>query len=162
MTATSIEPRRTLRPLPYPLAAYYDAYGTLAEEPEFDQRGRVLRLPMITVATLRYTSPDVNALALRTRGRATEASILLAAWAHRGHMTAWEIAEEFQERYFGARSRGFTRGLDYYRRIPRKGFDLIAATDALGYVQWSCDIEDADDWRKFQTVRLSEAMTQAH
>lgn len=153
---TSIEPRRAIRPLPYPHADYYDRYATLSDEPPIE-RSKVLRLPAVTVATLRYTVPAVDDLRPTTRGLATEASILLAAWRDRRHMTGWTIAEEFQDRWYGGRSRGFTRGLDVYRRLPRKGFDLLVATDALGLVQWYCDIPDADD-RHYKTVRLSEAL----
>ena len=158
MSVTSIEPRNGSRPLPFPLASYYERYADLPDEPEIDRRGKLLRLPATTVATLRYEAPDVNNMHLATRGTATEASILLAAWRDRRHMSAWSIAEEFQERYYGGRNRGFTRGLDVYKRIPRRGFDLIAATESLGYVRWECDIEDPDDWRRYRTVRLSEAL----
>lgn len=154
--ATSILARETPRALPYPLAAYYDRYADLADEPEFIAPSKVLRLPAVTVATLRYTAPDVNDLHLATRGEATEASILLAAWRGRRDLTGWAVAEEFQDRYYGGRNRGFTRGLDTYRRLPRKGFDLLTATDALGYVQWWCDIPTDD--RHYRTVRLGEAL----
>jgi hypothetical protein len=156
--ATSILPREATRPLPFPLAAYYDRYADLADEPEFIVPSKVLRLPAVAVATLRYTAPDVNDLRLATRGLATEASILLAAWRGRRDLTGWTVAEEFQERYYGGRTRGFTRGLDTYRRLPRKGFDLLVATERLGLVQWFADIEDPDDWRKYRTIRLSEAL----
>lgn len=159
MSAPSILARQDSRPLPFPLDSYYERYATLAVEPEFVHHGKVLRLPMVSVATLRYTAPDVNDLRLTTRGTATEASILLAAWTHRRQMSAWNIAEEFQERYYGGRTRGFTRGLGSYRNIPRKGFDLLAATDALGYVQWWCDVP-ADD-RHYKTVRLRDALARA-
>lgn len=66
------------------------------------------------------------------------------------------MAEEFQDRYFGGRTRGFTRGLDTYRRLPRKGFDLLVATEALGYVRWFADVP-VDD-RHYETVRLGEAL----
>lgn len=154
--ATSILARETPRALPYPLATYYDRYATLADEPEFIIPSKVLRLPAVTVATLRYTAPDVNDLYPTTRGLATEASILLAAWRGRSDLTGWTVAEEFQDRYYGGRTRGFTRGLDTYRRIPRKGFDLLTATDALGYVQWWCDIPTDD--RHYRTVRLTDAL----
>lgn len=152
---TSIEPRRAIRPLPYPHAAYYDRYATLSDEPKIE-RSKVLQLPAVTVATLRYTAPDVNDMHFATRGTATEASILLAAWRERRHQTGWTIAEEFQDRYYGGRNRGFTRGLDVYRRLPRKGFDLLVATDQLGYVQWWCDVPTDD--RHYETVRLKDAL----
>lgn len=153
---TSILARETPRALPYPLASYYDRYAELADEPELIVPSKVLRLPAVTVATLRYTAPDVNDLHLTTRGLVTEASILLAAWRSRSDLTGWTVAEEFQDRYFGGRNRGFTRGLDVYRRIPRNGFDLLAATEALGYVQWWCDIPIDD--RHYRTVRLADAL----
>lgn len=153
--ATSIEPRRANRPLPYPLAPYYEQHAQLADEPEI-ARSKVLRLPAVTVATLRYTAPAVDDLVLTTRGLATEASILLAAWRTRSHLTGWTVAEEFQDRYYGGRTRGFTRGLDTYRRLPRKGFDLLTATEALGLVQWWCDAPTDD--RHYKTIRLSEAL----
>lgn len=152
---SSILARETTRPLPFPLAPYYDRYADLTDEPPIE-RSKLLRLPAVTVATLRYTAPDPNDLALTTRGTATEASILLAAWRTRSHLTGWTVAEEFQDRYFGGRTRGFTRGLDVYRRLPRKGFDLLAATETLGYVQWWCDAPTDD--RHYKTVRLSEAL----
>jgi hypothetical protein len=152
----SILPREATRPLPYPLAPYYEQHAHLADEPEI-ARSKVLRLPAVTVATLRYTAPDVNDLHLATRGLTTEASILLAAWRGRRDLTGWTVAEEFQERYYGGRTRGFTRGLDVYRRLPRKGFDLLAATEALGYVQWWCDVPTDD--RHYKTIRLSEALS---
>ena len=148
-------PGRAFRALPYPHEQYYEQYAHLADEPPI-QRSQVLRLPAVTVATLRYTAPDVNDLHLTTRGLVTEASILLAAWRSRSDLTGWTVAEEFQDRYFGGRNRGFTRGLDVYRRIPRKGFDLLAATEALGYVQWWCDIPIDD--RHYRTVRLADAL----
>ena len=158
MSAQLILARQDSRPLPYPLDAYYERYATLAVEPAFADRGKVLRLPMVTVATLRYTAPDVEDLRPTTRGTTTEASILLAAWGKRRHMSAWEVAEEFQDRYFRGGTRGFTRGLEPYRNVPRKGFDLLAATDALGLVEWWCDVPSTADYRRFDTVRLKDAL----
>lgn len=148
-------PGRAFRALPYPHEQYYEQYAHLADEPPI-QRSQVLRLPAVTVATLRYTAPDVNDMQFTTKGTATEASILLAAWRERRHQTGWTIAEEFQDRYYGGRNRGFTRGLDVYRRLPRKGFDLLVATDRLGLVQWWCDIPTDD--RHYRTVRLADAL----
>lgn len=154
--ATSIEPRRDARPLPYPHTEYLRNYATLADEPPIE-RSNVLRLPAVSVATLRYTAPDPDDLHPTTRGLATEASILLAAWRNRRDLSGWTVAEELHERYWPtSRLRGFTRGLDTYRRLPRKGFDLLTATDALGYVQWWCDIPTDD--RHYRTVRLGEAL----
>ncbi|WP_448232593.1 hypothetical protein [Microbacterium lacticum] len=114
-------------------------------------------MPAVSVATLRYTAPDPDDLHPTTRGLATEASILLAAWRNRRDLSGWTVAEELHERYWPtSRLRGFTRGLDTYRRLPRKGFDLLTATDALGYVQWWCDIPTDD--RHYRTVRLTEAL----
>lgn len=154
--ATSILARETPRALPYPLATYYDRYAELVDEPEFIIPSKILRLPAVTVATLRYTAPDVNDLHPTTRGQATEASILLAAWRGRRDLTGWTVAEEFQDRYYGGRNRGFTRGLNVYKRLPRRGFDLLTATEALGYVQWWCDIPTDD--RHYRTVRLADAL----
>lgn len=87
---TSILPRRTIRPLPYPHSDYYDRYATLSDEPPVEQ-SKILRLPSVTVATLRYTAPAVDDMRPMTRGTATEASILLAAWRERGRMTGWTV-----------------------------------------------------------------------
>lgn len=145
-------------PIPFPLASYYERYADLTDEPLIE-RSKLLRLPAVTVATLRYTAPDPNDLALTTRGTATEASILLAAWRTRSHLTGFTVAEELHERYWPtSRLRGFTRGFEPFRNLPRRGFDLIVATDALGYVQWFADVVDPDDDRRYRTVRLSEAL----
>lgn len=148
-------PGRAFPARPYPHEQYYEQHAHLADEPPIP-RSQVLRLPAVTVATLQYTAPAVDDLVLTTRGQATEASILLAAWRGRRDLTGWTVAEEFQDRYYGGRNRGFTRGLDTYRRLPRKGFDLLVATDALSYVQWWCDIPTDD--RHYRTVRLGEAL----
>lgn len=150
-------PGRAFPALPYPHEQYYEQHAHLADETPI-QRSQVLRLPAVTVATLRYVAPDPDDLHPTTRGLATEASILLSAWRSRRDLSGWTVAEELQDRYFGGRTRGFTRGLDTYRRLPRKGFDLLVATDRLGLVQWFADIEDPDDWRKYRSVRLSEAL----
>lgn len=153
----SILARDTDRALPYPHPEYFRDYATLPPEPPIE-RSMILRLPAVTVATLRYTAPPADDLHPTSRGLATEASILLAAWARRRDLSGWTVAEEFQDRYYGGRNRGFTRGLETYRRVPRKAFDLLAATDQIGLVQWWCDIEDPDDWRRFETVRLTDAL----
>lgn len=45
-----------LTPIPYPLASYYEAYPRLQDEPPIE-RSNLLRLPALTVASLRYVSP---------------------------------------------------------------------------------------------------------
>lgn len=146
-----------LAPIPYPLASYYEAFPRLQDEPPIE-RSNLLRLPALTIASLRFTAPDVNDLHLATRGLATEASILLAAWRDR-HMTGWAVATELHERYWPTSPlRGFRRGLQPFRNVPRRGYDLIASIEALGYVQFYADVEDPSDWRRYRTVRLGEAL----
>lgn len=162
MSATSTIARNQTAPLAPASSAYAAAISNLPDEPRFTPRGDtpLLRLPMITVATLRH-DPITRPVLPATRGLVSEASMRLVILDAEGTRSAWSIAEEFQEIYFGGRTRGFTRGLNVYKRIPRKGFDLLRGIDALGLIPLYCDVEDPTDWRRFQTVRLGEAIARA-
>lgn len=158
-------PVQAMRPLGGPLAHYLAQAPDLPKEPEFGISGDtpMLRLPMVSLATLRYEAASVASMHPQTRGVVTEASIRLAHWRWQGRKrTAWYIAEELQEIYFSGRTAGHGRSLDPYRRVPRKGLDLIRAVDELGCggIGWYCDVPSAVDWRRFQTVRLTDALAQ--
>lgn len=154
-----------MRPLDGPFAHYLAEVQNLPAEPEFGISGDtpMLRLPMVSLATLRYEAAPVASMHPQTRGIVTEASMRLAHWRWQGReRTAWYIAEELQGIYFGGRTAGHGRSLDPYRRVPRKGLDLIRAVDELGCegIEWYCDVPSAADWRRFQTVRLTDALAQ--
>ena len=156
-------PRAAIPPLEGPFAHYFREAPNLPDEPEFGISGDtpMLILPMVSLATLRYVAAPVECMHPQTRGIVTEASLRLAHWRWQGRKrTAWFIAEQFQELYFGGRNAGHRRSLDPYRRVPRKGLDLIRAVDELGCesIEWYCDVPHPTDWRRFQTVRLREAL----
>lgn len=152
-----------IQPLDGPFAHYFAEAPSLPDEPEFGISGDtpMLLLPMVSLATLRYVAAPVASMYPQTRGIVTEASLRLAHWRWQGRKrTAWFIAEQLQDLYFGGRTAGHRRSLDPYRRIPRKGLDLIRAVDELGCegIEWYCDVPSASDWRRFQTVRLRDAL----
>lgn len=157
--SASILARNEPPALANPLATYRERFWSLRDEPTFTPRSNtpLLRLPAVTLATLRH-DPITRPILPATHGTVSEASMRLVGLNATGTKTAWALAQEFQEIYFGGRTRGFTRGLDVYKRIPRKGLDLLRGIDALGLVPFWCDIEDLSDWRRFTTVRLSEAL----
>lgn len=157
--SASILARNEPPALANPLAAYRERFWSLPDEPPFTPRSDtpLLRLSAVTLATLRH-DPITRPVLPATRGTVSEASMRLVGLNATGTKTAWALAEELQGVYFTGNTRGFTRGLDVYKRIPRKGLDLLRGIDALGLVPFWCDIEDPSDWRRFQTVRLSAAL----
>lgn len=158
--STSIEPRNTVAPLANPLRAYANAYSRLPHEPEFDLRSDtpMLRLSGLTLATLRH-APFERPVLPSTRGILSEAAMRIVCIDPLGERSAWSVAEELHNDLFPtSRPRGLRRGLEPYRFLPRKGWDAIRGTDALDLIEWWCDVEDPYDWRRFETVRLSEAL----
>lgn len=167
-TTTTIRslPVQAMRPIDGPFAHYLAVAPNLPAEPEFEISGDtpMLRLSMVSLATLRYETAPPTSPHPQTRGIVTESSLRLAHWRWQGgKRTAWYIAQELQEIYFGGRTAGHGRSLAPYRRVPRKGLDLIRAVDELGCegIGWYCDVPSAVDWRRFQTVRLTDALAQA-
>lgn len=132
-------------------------------EPDFQitsRPSRVLSLPAVTLATLRFrTGPaDVQP---ETIGDVTDACHRLAVlWARGVQMSAWEVAEEFQRRYFPTGVSGWRRNLEPMRRVPLKGLDMIRATAELGAfcVEWRCDVPTEHDEFAFERVSLTEAL----
>lgn len=164
MAVTTIEPRIGSAPLAGPFAHYFSEVPHLPQEPDLGITGEtpMLLLPMVSLATLRYVAPPVECMHPQARGIVTEASLRLAHWRRQGgKRTAWHIAEDLQGLYFGGRTAGHGRSLDLYRRIPRKGLDLIRAVDELGCegIEWYCDVPHPSDWRRFQTIRLKDALS---
>lgn len=151
--------RNEVAPLARANNAYADVISNLPDEPLFKPRGDtpMLRLPMVTVATIRH-EPIRRPILPATRGLVSEATMRLVVLDAEGTRSAWSIAEEFQSIYFGGRTHGFTRGVEVYKRVPRKGFDLLRGIDNLGLIPLYCDVEDEHDWRRYKTVRLSEAI----
>lgn len=165
-TTTTIQslPASAVRPRGGPFAHYFTEAPDLPEEPEFGISGGtpMLRLPMVSLATLRYVAMPLASMHPQTRGIVTEASMRLACWRWQGgKRTAWYIAEQLQELYFGGRTAGHRRSLDPYRRVPRKGLDLIRAVDELGCegIAWYCDVPSPNDYRRFEVVRLRIALS---
>lgn len=162
MSATSILPRPALSPLAGPFDSYWERHPELVDEPQFDIRSDtpMLLLPMVSIATLYYTAPALREMRPQTRGIATEASLRLAFWRRVSvRKSAWDIAEEFQSLFFPTGNSGWRRGLEPLRRIPRKGFALLAATDELGLVQWTADVPMQDDPYHFERLRLRDALS---
>lgn len=106
-------------------------------------------------------SAPVEALQPSTFGVVTEASLRLAQWGWQdSERSAWEIAERLASTYFPTSTSGYRRNGDRLSRIPRKGLDLIRATDELecGGLQWFCDMPRTDNPYEFETVRLKAAL----
>lgn len=158
-------PDRAFAPLVGPSEYFARAWTRdLPAEPEFDLDGKrtpMLLLPAVSMATLRYVAAPVEAMYPRHRGMVVEASLRLAHWGWQGGAhSAWQIARRLGSIYFPTSMDGYRRGGDRLARIPRKGFALIAATDALSCcsLEWYCDVPRADDAFEFQTVRLKTAL----
>jgi hypothetical protein len=159
--STSIEPRTAPWPLVSPFEPYTSKALSLPPEPDFDITGQtpMLLLPAVTLGTLQYTTPPIADMPFSTRGLVTEASAKLAVWnGQDGRWSAWFIAEQFQAVYFPTGVSGWRRGMTPLTRVPRRGLDLIRATDALGLVHWTCAVPRDDDRFGFETVRLSSAI----
>lgn len=159
MSLTSIEPRTDLSALREALNGYRDIYSALPHD-GFEPKSNtpVLHLPAVAVATLHH-DPITRPIVPRTRGIASESAMRLVMLDASGIRTAWSVAEELAEEMWpSARYSGFTRGLSIYRHVPRKGLDLIRGMDALDLVPWFCDVPDPDDWRRFERVRLRDAL----
>lgn len=155
MSVATIVPRAASTPLGLLL--------DLSTEPDFriTSKTRMLRLPAVTLATLRIRTGPAEGMHPGTRGVVTDACWQLAVWWARGsRMSAYETATEFQYRFFPTGMSGWRRGLEPMRRVPLKGLDLIRATDEFGAfcVQWWADVPREDDPYTFETVRLSEAL----
>lgn len=135
----------------------------LPVEPDFHitNRTRMLKLPGVALATLRFRAGPIETMHPGTCGMTTDACERLARWWARGsRMSAWQVALEFQSLYFPTGVSHYTRGQEPMRRQPLRGLDLIRATEEHGGfgVEWRCDVPREDDEFAFETVRLSEAL----
>lgn len=155
MTATSILPPEGLTPLVSPFETYHKVFWDVIDEPDFgiNRKTPMVRLGAVTLATLHWRSAPAKAMIPETRGMVTDASMRLAVWQDRGlRVSAWNVAREFQDLFFG--------GMAFGQRVPLKGLDLIRATDELACcdLNWFCDVPRPDDEFSFETVRLKEAL----
>jgi hypothetical protein len=151
----SILPRPAFSPLVSPFETYHQVFWDVMDEPDFGITGRtrMLRLLGVSLATLHWRSAPAKAMIPETRGLVTDASMRLAVWKDRGlKVSAWNVALEFQDLFFG--------GLVSGQRVPLRGLDLIRATDELACcdLNWFCDVPTRDDPYTFETVRLKEAL----
>ena len=161
MSAIPIFPRNDLAALADAAAGYAACYPKLPPE-SFDVTGKtpMLSLPATALATLRYEMPTRPAIP-RARGVVHDASLKLIRMQADGHRRgAYSIALELQEEFFPTGVSGWSRGLRYVRRVPRKALDVILHTDelSLGGLAWWCEIPDPDDSYRFKTVRLRAAI----
>jgi hypothetical protein len=156
MSVATIVPSAAFVPLVSPFETYHDVFWEVEDEPDpgLTSRTRMLALPAVALATLRYVAAPAEAMHPRTRGIVTEASMRLARWKDNdARLSAWEVAHSFQMLYF--------RGpLSRSQRIPMLGLDLIRATDSLSCeaLEWYCDVPSKADVYSFQTVRLKNAL----
>lgn len=155
-------PAVTIPPLAGPLDAYYEKAPCLpAETVVPEEKPRILRLSQVTKATMFYSSPSLPEMAFTGRGVVNEASAYLShhrdRWANHG-ASAYVIAEALQERFYGGPTRGFLRGLEPFRRTPRKGWALLAATEELGLVSWQCHAPSTTDHWSYEPMSLSAAL----
>lgn len=149
-------PGRAFPALASPFETYHEVFWNVMDEPDFGITGKtpMVRLGAVTLATLHWRSAPATAMIPSTRGMVTDASMRLAVWKDRGlRVSAWNVAREFQDLFFG--------GLPFGKRVPLKGLDLIRATDELACcdLNWFCDVPRADDEFSFETVRLKEALS---
>lgn len=158
MTTEKRLPDRPVWPLVTPFDTYHAVLCNVPAEPDFGltSKTRMLRLPAVTMATLRYVAAPANSMHPKQRGIVTEASMRLAVWKDRGaRMSAWDVALSFQSLYWPAGGSGRRVG-----RMPLRGLDLIRATDELGCegLEWFCDVPCEDDPYAFKVVRLKYAL----
>lgn len=163
MSFTDTLPDRQFRPLVSPFESYHRVHSNVPDEPDFGltSKTRMVRLPAVPMATLRYLAAPAASMHPTTRGVVTEASMRLAVWKDRGaRLSGWEVAKEFQTLYFPTGLNNFRRNGDHRRRVPLKGLDLIRATDELGCegLEWWCDMPYPNDEYRFHTVRLKDAL----
>ncbi|MDH6237898.1 hypothetical protein [Cryobacterium sp. CG_9.6] len=156
MSVSTIVPSAAFVPLVSPFETYHSVFWEVEDEPDLalTSKTRMLALPAIALATLRYVAAPAECMHPQTRGIVTEASMRLAVWKDRGaRMSAWTVARSFQGLFFGG-------DLAWSRRVPLKGLDLIRATDELGCeaLEWYCDVPSDIDPYAFQTVRLHKAL----
>ncbi|TFD86406.1 hypothetical protein [Cryobacterium psychrotolerans] len=143
-------------PLVSPFENYHDVFWEVEDEPDpgLTSKTRMLALPAVSLATLRYRAAPADCMHPQTRGTVTEASMRLAKWKdNNARLSAWEVARNFQMLYFrGALSRS--------TRVPLLGLDLIRATDELGCegLEWYVDVPREDDPFRFRIVRLKDAL----
>lgn len=156
-------PAVTIPPLAGPLDAYYDKAPYLPSEtivPE--DKSPILRLSQVTKATLFYSSRPLAEMEFAGRGVVNEASAYLAhhrnRWSHHS-ASAYVIAEALQERFYRGHTRGFLRGLEPFRRTPRKGWALLAATAELGLVSWECHAPSTTDRWSYEPMPLGTALS---
>lgn len=155
-TSTASLPPTAFTPLDSPFQTYHDVFWEVQDEPDPALTGktRMLALPAVSMATLRYVAAPAKSMLPQTRGIATDASMRLAVWKDRdARMSAWTVARTFQGLFFGG-------DLAWSRRVPLLGLDLIRATDELGCegLEWYCDVPTETDPYMFQTVRLKHAL----
>lgn len=156
MSVATIVPRAAFVPLVSPFENYHEVFWEVEDEPDpgLTSKTRMLALPAVSLATLRYFSAPAHCLRPLTRGTVTEATMRLAKWKDDGaQLSAWEVARNFQMLYFrGPLSRG--------ARVPLLGLDLIRATDELSCegLEWYCDVPTRVDAFDFQTIRLKYAL----
>jgi hypothetical protein len=156
VSVATIVPSGAFVPLVSPFETYHEVFWDVENEPEpgLTSKTRMLALPAVALATLRYVAAPADAMRPSTRGIVTEASMRLAKWKdNNAQLSAWEVAHSFQLLYFGG-------PLSRSERVPLLGLDLIRATDALSCeaLEWFCDVPSERDAFSFQTVRLRYAL----
>ncbi len=150
-----------------PLQPYLDKTPSLPAEPDDLVRpsdaATILALPEVVRRTLGYSSPDLETLTFTARGRVNEATALLASKVERWGRASRdfkEIASELEAQFHPTGVSGW-RHFSSVRRTPRSALALIAATDRLGAVQWTCVAPALYDNTKLERVRLGLVIAQS-